>query len=76
MPSYAWLADRPLDTTYTERKMKTLGFPYSPDDLKSLQGKNEMDALVAYLQKLGRDFKELSKKTATASGKQQEGYHD
>jgi cytochrome c oxidase cbb3-type subunit II len=55
MPKYAFLA-RPLDTSLTERKMKVLGFPYTPAELAAVQGKTEMDALVAYLQKLGNDI--------------------
>jgi cytochrome c oxidase cbb3-type subunit II len=55
MPKYAFLV-RPLDTSLTERKMKVLGFPYAPADLAAAQGKSEMDALVAYLQKLGNDI--------------------
>ncbi|MCL4474601.1 MAG: c-type cytochrome [Nitrospirae bacterium] len=61
MPAYAWLAERKLDTTYTERKMKTLGFPYKTEEIKALESKTELDVLVAYLQKLGRDLKEIEK---------------
>lgn len=55
MPSYAFLK-RPLDTSLTERKMKALGFPYTQAELDALKGKSELDALVAYLQKLGSDI--------------------
>ncbi len=55
MPKYAFLS-RPLDTSLTERKMKALGFPYAPADLDAVKGKSEMDAMVAYLQKLGNDI--------------------
>ncbi len=58
MPSYAWLADRPLDTTYTRRKMHVLGYPYTEDEIKALTGKTEMDALVAYLMRLGNEVKQ------------------
>jgi cytochrome c oxidase cbb3-type subunit 2 len=58
MPAYAWLADRPLDRTYTEKKMKVLGYPYTPDDIKALEGKTEMDALVAYLVRLGKEVRQ------------------
>lgn len=61
MPSYAWLAERKVDTTYTEKKMKTLGFPYRPEEIRALEGKTELDVLVAYLQKLGKDLKEIEK---------------
>lgn len=56
MPAYAFLAANPIDPAYTEKKMKVLGFPYTPADIKALAGKNEMDAMVAYLQKLGSDI--------------------
>jgi cytochrome c oxidase cbb3-type subunit 2 len=56
MPAYAFLSASLLDPAYTQRKMDTLGFPYAPADIQALQGKNEMDAMVAYLQKLGTDI--------------------
>lgn len=55
MPAYAFL-DRPLDTKYSERKMKLLKFPYTQADLDELKGKTEMDAMVAYMRKLGTDI--------------------
>ena len=55
MPKYAFL-QKPLDTSYTEKKMKALGFPYTPADIEALKGKSELDALVAYMQKLGNDI--------------------
>ena len=55
MPNYAFL-QQPLDTSLSEKKMKALGFPYSQADLAKLTGKSELDALVAYMQKLGSDI--------------------
>lgn len=55
MPAYAFL-NQPLDTTYSERKMKLLGFPYTQADLDELKGKSEMDAIIAYMRKLGTDI--------------------
>jgi cytochrome c oxidase cbb3-type subunit 2 len=55
MPAYAFL-NKPLDTTYSERKMKLLKFPYTPADLDELKGKTEMDAIIAYMRKLGTDI--------------------
>jgi len=55
MPAYAFL-NQPLDTTYSERKMKLLGFPYTQADLDDLKGKSEMDAIIAYMRKLGTDI--------------------
>lgn len=61
MPSYAWLADRRIDIGLLQRKMRalqTLGDPYSEADIEgagsAVLGKTELDAVVAYLQGLGR----------------------
>lgn len=56
MPAYAFLEANQIDPAYTEKKMKTLDFPYTPEEIKALTGKTELDALVAYLQKLGSDI--------------------
>ena len=60
MPAYPFLAERTLDGQLTARKMSALyalGIPYSDDDSAgaqaAVQGKSELDALVAYLQGLG-----------------------
>jgi cytochrome c oxidase cbb3-type subunit 2 len=60
MPAYPWLADAPADAANIQAKMKVLnivGHGYSEDDItnapKMLEGKTEMDALIAYLQVLG-----------------------
>ena len=60
MPSFTWLADSVLDDQLTPRKLKAmriLGVPYSDEDIAgataAVQGKTELDALVAYLQNLG-----------------------
>jgi cytochrome c oxidase cbb3-type subunit 2 len=56
MPAYGFLDKRTVDPGYTRKKMEVLGFPYTPADIQGLTGKSEMDALVAYLQKLGSDI--------------------
>ncbi|MDP2106590.1 MAG: cbb3-type cytochrome c oxidase subunit II, partial [Desulfobulbaceae bacterium] len=56
MPSYTFLEAVQLDPAYTEKKMKVLDFPYTPEEITALTGKTELDALVAYLQKLGNDI--------------------
>ncbi|BCS53827.1 cbb3-type cytochrome c oxidase subunit II [Geobacter sp. SVR] len=66
MPAYAHL-NVPLDTTYSERKMKLLGFPYTQADLDELKGKTEMDAIVAYMRKLGTDVPVKTKTAAAAA---------
>lgn len=64
MPSYAFL-NAPLSTTYSERKMKLLKFPYTQADLDELKGKTEMDAMIAYLRKLGTDIPVKKAEAAT-----------
>ena len=56
MPDYEWIRDYPLDPQMIQRKMETLDFPYTAEEIKALEGKNEMDAIVAYMQKLGSDI--------------------
>ena len=53
MPAYGFLNDNPLDPAYIRKSMDVLGFPYSEADIQALDGKTEMDAIVAYMQKLG-----------------------
>ena len=60
MPAYPWLEDTPVDASTIESKMRglaKLGHPYSEEDIAgaaaSLEGKTEMDAMIAYLQELG-----------------------
>ena len=60
MPGYPWLSRTPADQGDIEAKLialRRLGVPYTDEDIKAapkaLQGKTEMDALVAYLQGLG-----------------------
>jgi cytochrome c oxidase cbb3-type subunit 2 len=57
MPPYPWLADRALDARYTEKKMKVLGYPFTLEDIGVLEGKTEMDAIVAYLTRLGKEIR-------------------
>jgi cytochrome c oxidase cbb3-type subunit 2 len=56
MPDYKWLRDYPLDPQMIQRKMDVLDFPYTAEEIKALEGKTEMDAIVAYMQKLGSDI--------------------
>jgi len=60
MPPYAWLAEAKLDPAEAAPKMRTLrtlGVPYTDEDVtgaaKALEGKTEMEAVIAYLQGLG-----------------------
>jgi len=60
MPGYPWLEKATVDGAGMEKRlraMKVLGVPYSDDDINGaaevVEGKTEMQALVAYLQVLG-----------------------
>ena len=61
MPGFPWLAENKVDGTLVRSKMhalKTLGDPYSQADIDgavdAVADKTELDALVAYLQGLGK----------------------
>jgi len=60
MPAYAWLAKKMVDPQLVTKKMQTLKFlgdPYTDEEIAAaaaaVEGKTEMDALIAYLQELG-----------------------
>ena len=60
MPGYPWLQKNAADTSSIQAHMlamRRLGVPYTDEEIskapKELEGKTEMDALVAYLQGLG-----------------------
>ncbi|HET9863050.1 MAG TPA: cytochrome-c oxidase, cbb3-type subunit II [Steroidobacteraceae bacterium] len=60
MPAYAWLSQRMVDARATGGKMRALrrvGVPYTDQDIRgaadAVQGRTEMEALIAYLQGLG-----------------------
>ena len=60
MPAYPWLERKPVNGALTGAKMRALrhvGVPYTDDDIakaaEAVNGKTEMDAMVAYLQGLG-----------------------
>jgi cytochrome c oxidase cbb3-type subunit 2 len=64
MPRFVWLADGKIDGALTAKKMKALrmvGVPYTDADIAgaaaAVEGKSELDALVAYLQGLGTNLK-------------------
>jgi len=56
MPAYGFLKQVRVDPELTRRKMAVLGFPYEEAEIAALAEKSEMDAIVAYLQKLGNDI--------------------
>jgi cytochrome c oxidase cbb3-type subunit 2 len=64
MPGYPWLAETAVGNGNIQTKMevlRTLGAPYSDAEIeaapKALEGKTELDAMIAYLQGLGIELK-------------------
>ncbi|GLT14038.1 cytochrome-c oxidase, cbb3-type subunit II [Vibrio algivorus] len=65
MPGYPWLAENKLTGEYTQQKLELFrddfGVPYTDEQVanakKDVEGKTELDALVAYLQSLGHSMK-------------------
>ena len=60
MPAYAWLEKAPVDGASLPthmRGLRTLGAPYSDEEItkatEEVQGKTELDAVIAYLQVMG-----------------------
>ena len=60
MPAYPWLDNRQIDSDLIMTKMKTLrllGDPYPDEQIEgaaaAVEGRSEMEALIAYLQGLG-----------------------
>jgi len=64
MPGYPWLEPSKLDASDIEARMRALrklGHPYTDEEIANakaeLDGKTEMDAIIAYLQGLGTAIK-------------------
>jgi cytochrome c oxidase cbb3-type subunit 2 len=60
MPAFSWLTENNLDAELTPiklQRLRMLGVPYTDEDIdgasSAVDGKTEMDALIAYLQGLG-----------------------
>jgi len=60
MPGFPWLANGSIDGQLLQRKLRVLrmlGTPYTDEQIAAapaaVQGKTELDALIAYLQSLG-----------------------
>ncbi len=60
MPAYPWLDENPVDASNIKTKMtalRNLGHPYTDEEIANapaeLEGKTEMDAIIAYMQSLG-----------------------
>ncbi|MGY6519839.1 MAG: cytochrome-c oxidase, cbb3-type subunit II [Lysobacteraceae bacterium] len=61
MPGYPWLEQRELDGNRIQRRMRALqrlGDPYTDEQIEAapadVHGRTEMEAIIAYLQGLGR----------------------
>jgi cytochrome c oxidase cbb3-type subunit 2 len=64
MPAYPWLEKTPVDAAAMPAHMTALrrvGVPYSDEEIaqasQDVQGKTDLDGLIAYLQALGRALK-------------------
>jgi cytochrome c oxidase cbb3-type subunit 2 len=64
VPESIWLEENAADASHIKRKLEVLrmlGAPYSDAEIENapqaLEGKTEMDALIAYLQELGTAIK-------------------
>jgi cytochrome c oxidase cbb3-type subunit 2 len=64
MPGYPWLEENMADASAIRKKMEVLrmlGAPYTDAEIenapKALEGKTEMDAIIAYLQGMGTAVK-------------------
>ena len=65
MPGYPWLMENVLTGKDTQRKLEifrnNFGVPYTDEDIAgakaAVEGKTEMQALIAYLQSLGHAFR-------------------
>jgi len=64
MPAFGWLANNPADAAGIAGKMVALrkvGVPYTDEEIagagKEVEGKTELDVLIAYLQGMGVEMK-------------------
>jgi len=66
MPAYPWFAESSVDDVDIQRRMKALksiGVPYTDEQIakapEALKGKTELDAMIAYLQGLGVELRNV-----------------
>ncbi len=57
MPAYGWLKNNKLDPDEIQAHMRANGFPYTEDEITQLNQKNELEALIAYMQVIGTAVK-------------------
>ncbi len=74
MPGFPWLQTALVDAAVVQSRMSALqmlGHPYSDEDIDSaaaaVDGRTEMDAMIAYLQALGTNASRFTQPNATAS---------
>ncbi len=74
MPAYAWLLDAEIDGAQITTHMKalqTIGDPYTDEEIAgaaaAVAGKTEMDAVIAYLQGLGKHAPRLGAASVAAA---------
>ena len=79
MPSFPWLADAEIDGEKVARNMRNLrrlGDPYTDEQIagaaEAVAGKTELDAVVAYLQGLGRHAPAAAAATAAQRAAREE----
>ena len=53
MPAYGWLKKNGLDPDDIAAHMRANDFPYSADEIAQLKDRNELEALIAYMQVIG-----------------------
>jgi cytochrome c oxidase cbb3-type subunit 2 len=69
MPAYGWIKNNKLDPADIEAHMKANDFPYTSEELAQLKDKNELDALIAYVQSIGTAVKKMPVASAEAAVK-------
>jgi cytochrome c oxidase cbb3-type subunit 2 len=69
MPAYGWMKKNKLDSADIEAHMKALGFPYTAQEIAALKDKNELDALIAYMQVIGTAVKKAPPAPPAGGGK-------
>ncbi|MDT8450912.1 MAG: cbb3-type cytochrome c oxidase subunit II, partial [Wenzhouxiangellaceae bacterium] len=77
MPAYPWLAGKLIDPAVIQQHMRalqSLGDPYTDEDIEAafdeLAGVTELDAVIAYLQGLGREWVGQRPRSQAAGGGQ------
>lgn len=65
MPAFPWLANKLIDSDLTSKKMEVfqmMGVPYTDEEISQakqmVEGKTELEAVIAYLQSLGLALKD------------------